>query len=92
MIIRILGEGQFLLDDALLEKLNAIDNRIVDHVSKGDKAGFAKDLAGLIAAVKDHGKPLDPAEIRPSDLIIPGSDMSIEEAKSVFSGEGLIKG
>lgn len=92
MIIRILGEGQFLLDDALLEKLNAIDNQIVDHVSKGDKAGFASDLEGLIAAVKDHGKPLDPAEIRPSDLIIPGSDMSIEEAKSVFSGEGLIKG
>jgi hypothetical protein len=92
MIIRILGEGQFQLDDGLLEKLNAMDNRIVGHVSKGDKAGFAMDLAGLIAAVKEHGKPLDPSEILPSDVIIPSSDMTIEEARAIFSGEGLIKG
>jgi hypothetical protein len=92
MIIRILGEGQYQLDDGLLEKLNVMDNRIVGHVSKGDKAGFAKDLAGLISTVREHGKPLDPAEIQPSDVIIPISDMTIEEAKAVFSGEGLIKG
>jgi hypothetical protein len=92
MIIRILGEGQFLLDDGLLDKVNAIDNQIVDHVSKEDKAGFARDLKKLISAVKELGRPLDPAEILPSDVIIPNSDMTIEEAALVFSGEGLIKG
>lgn len=92
MIIRILGEGQFLLDDSLLNKVNAIDNQIVDHVSTGDKAGFARDLKKLISTVKDLGRPLDPAEILPSDVIIPSSDMTIEEARAVFSGEGLIKG
>ena len=37
MIIRILGEGQFRLDDNLLDRVNKIDNQIVIHVSKGNK-------------------------------------------------------
>jgi hypothetical protein len=92
MIIRILGDGQFLLDDGLLDKVNSIDNQIVDHVSKRDKAGFARDLKKLISTVKELGRPLDPAEILQSDVIIPNSEMTMEEAALVFSGEGLIKG
>jgi len=41
MIIRILGEGQFLLDDGHLDRINAIDNKIVSHVSQGKKAEYA---------------------------------------------------
>ena len=37
-------------------------------------------------------EPLDPVEILPSDIIIPQSDMSFEEARQVFCDEGLIKG
>jgi hypothetical protein len=92
MIIRILGEGQFRLDDSFLEQVNRIDNKIVDHVSHGNKIEYSKDLANLIATVKELAKPLDPVEILPSDIIIPQSDMSFEEARQVFCGEGLIKG
>lgn len=91
MIIRILGEGQFKLDDQHLDKLNKIDNEIVEHVSKGNKAEFRKDLAKLISIVKEEGEPLDPVEIVSSDIIIPPGDMSIAEAKKVFCGPGLIK-
>ena len=92
MIIRILGEGQFRLDDNLLDRVNKIDNKIVKHVSQGNKAEFARDLANLISTVKELAEPLDPVEIIPSDLIIPPSDLSFEEAKQVFCDEGLIKG
>jgi hypothetical protein len=92
MIIRILGDGQFRLDDNLLDKVNKIDNQIVNHVSHGNKDEFAKDLANLISTIKELAEPLDPVEILPSDIIIPQSDMSIEEARQVFCGEGLIEG
>ncbi|MEI8003558.1 MAG: hypothetical protein WCG94_04425 [Methanothrix sp.] len=92
MIIRILGEGQFRLDDNLLDRVNKIDNKIVNHVSGGNKVEFARDLANLISTVKELAEPLDPKEIIPSDIIIPPSDLSFEEARVVFCGEGLIKG
>ena len=91
MIIRILGEGQFRLDDKLLDNLNKIDNSIVDHVNKGDKAAFQKDLDKLISTVKEQGDPLDPVDIVQSDLIFPPEDLYFEEAKRVFSGTGIIK-
>ena len=91
MIIRILGDGQFRLDDSLLDRLNKIDNKIVNHVSQGNKKEYAKDLANLISTVKELAEPLDPVEIISSDIIIPPSDLLFEEARQVFYGEGLIK-
>ncbi len=92
MIIRILGQGQFKLDGKHLDKLNKIDNEIVEHVSKGNKAEFHKDLAKLLTIIKEEGEPLDPVEIVASDIIIPPGDMSMSEAQKTFCGEGLIKG
>ena len=49
MIIRILGDGQFRLDDNLVDRVNKIDNKIVKHVSQGNKEEYARDLANLIS-------------------------------------------
>ena len=76
MIVRILGIGQFKLDDRHIDSLNKIDNQIVEHVSKGREKEFRKDLAKIIS----------------SDIIVPPEDMTLDEARQVFSGEGLIKG
>jgi PspA-Associated protein len=91
MIVRILGQGQYKIDDFLIDKLNAIDNHIVDHVTKGDRDGFRKDLARLISIVKEQGEPLDPVDIIQSDIIVPPMDLTFEEAEKIFSGYGLIK-
>jgi hypothetical protein len=40
--------------------------------------------------VTSEGKALDHREIVQSDFIIPSPDFSIEEAKKIFKGEGLI--
>ena len=92
MIIRILGIGQFKLDDRHIDSLNKIDNQIVEHVSKGREKEFRKDLAKIISMIQEKGEAIDPAEIVPSDIIVPPADMTLDEAKQVFSGEGLIKG
>jgi hypothetical protein len=91
MIVRVLGIGQFRLDDKHLDGLNKIDNRIVDHVKKGDQEEYRKDLDELISAVKELGEPLDPVDIVPSDLIFPPEDLSFEEAKRVFGATGIIE-
>ncbi|HOO54786.1 MAG TPA: hypothetical protein PLY09_09100 [Methanothrix sp.] len=91
MIIRIMGEGQFLVSSALLDDLNVIDNRIVDYVAKNDEASFKRELSSLILTIKGEGKPLDETEIVESDIIVPPGDLTFDEAKRVFSGCGLIE-
>ena len=92
MIIRILGEGQFLFDDSHLEDLNKIDNQIVDHVKNGDQNAYRQDLARMISTVKELGKPMSEQEIVPSAIIVPPADLSFEEAKDIFCNDGLIEG
>ncbi len=90
MIIRIMGTGQYKVDSCLLDELNVIDNKIVELVSKGNEGEYKKELARLISKVRDSGEPLDPSSIVKSDIIIPPEDLTLEEAKRVFSGYGLI--
>ena len=92
MIVRILGIGQFKLDDRHIDSLNKIDNQIVEHVSKGREKEFRKDLVKIISMIQEKGEAMDPAEIISSDIIVPPEDMTLDEARQVFSGEGLIKG
>ncbi len=91
MIVRIMGEGQFQVSSSLLDELNVIDNRIVDHVAKENESDFKKDLGKLIAMIKENGKPLNDAEIVESDIIVPPADLTLKEATGIFKGEGLIE-
>jgi hypothetical protein len=91
MIVRIMGEGQYVVDSCLLDELNIIDNRIVDHVSKGKQKEFGEELTKLISTVKKEGKHLDHNEIIESDIIIPPKDLTLKEAEGIFKGHGVIK-
>jgi hypothetical protein len=91
-IVRIMGHGQFTVDSMTLKKLNDIDNTIVELVGteRSDDAEFKRKLTELNNIVVDNGKPLDPHEIIKSDIILPSTDLSIDEAKKLFRGEGVI--
>jgi hypothetical protein len=91
-IVRIMGHGQFTVDNRTLKKLNHIDNAIVELVSaaRSDDTEFKKRLTELSSMVVQNGKPLDPHEIIKSDIILPSADLSIDEAKKLFQGEGVI--
>jgi hypothetical protein len=92
MIVRVMGEGQYRIESGLFDALNAIDNRIVEHVQKGDRPAFEQDLAALIAEVKRCGQPIADTELVESDIIVPPADMSLDEARDVFKGAGLFEG
>lgn len=91
-IVRIMGHGQFTVDGRTLKKLNDIDSAIVELVSteRSDDTEFKKKLTELSNLVVENGKPLDPHEIIRSDIILPSADLSIDEAKRLFRGEGVI--
>jgi hypothetical protein len=93
-IVRIMGHGQFTVDSRTLKKLNDIDDAIVGLVSmeRSDDTDFKKKLTELNKMVVENGKPLDPHEIIRSDIILPSADLSIDEAKKLFRGVGVIPG
>jgi len=90
MIVRILGDNQYVLDSRYLDKLNELDNHMVDHLNKEEVDEFNRCLNEMIHTVRAKGTPLDPAEIRPSDLIVPSPDITPEEARQLFTKEGII--
>lgn len=92
MIVRISTEGQFRLESSALDRLNELDNRIVDLVAKGDEAGFAEALEQMLGFVRQQGTPVGAEELVESDVILPPPDITLDEARHLFHGEGLVPG
>jgi chromosome condensin MukBEF complex kleisin-like MukF subunit len=90
VIVRLMGEGQFEVDDEAAHALNALDEAAVAALESGDEEGFRARLRELAQAVRERGTQLEDADLRPSDAIVPPDDLSLEEARELFSGEGLI--
>jgi hypothetical protein len=92
VIVRISTEGQYELGDDDVPELNELDNAAVSCCGSDDEAGFHAAFEQLLDFVRAHGQPVGDDDLRGSDVILPPPDVSMEEAKSEFSGEGLIPG
>ena len=90
MIVRISGEGQFELPDADGERLNELDNRAVAAVEQGDETGFRELWNQMLELVSSDGNALPGDELVESEVILPPRDITFQEAKGEFTGEGLI--
>jgi len=92
MIVRILSEGQFNLPGACIDELNEIDNQMVAAVESEDAATFARLLGEMLTLVREKGAPIPVDELVESDLILPETDLTLEEAEHIFIGDGLLPG
>ncbi len=90
MIVRIASEGQFKLADDVQTRLNELDNEAVAAVEAGDEARFQELFNQMIALVEGDGQEIADDELVESDVIIPPKDLTFEEAKGEFTGEGII--
>jgi PspAA-like protein len=90
MIVRIMGEGQWRVDDGLAARLNELDDEVGRAVEAGDHDALADALRRLAAEVRDGGTRLDDADLSASDAIVPPEDLSLDEARELLEGEGLI--
>jgi hypothetical protein len=89
LIVRISTEGQYELDGDGGE-LTDLDSAAVAACETGDEAQFRDEYARLLDYVRSHGRPVGADHLGGSDLILPPPDVSLEEARKGFSGEGLI--
>jgi PspAA-like protein len=92
MIVRILGKGQFRLDDGRLGRLNELDNAVAAAVAAGDSDAFSRAFTDLIEMVQGDGTPVADDELVTSDHVLPHADTTLEEAREAFAGEGAIPG
>ena len=92
MIVRISTEGQYELADAEVEGLHDLDNEAVAACEAGDEERFRASFDRLLAYVREKGRAVPDSELTSSELILPPPDVSLEEAREEFSGDGLIPG
>ena len=92
MIVRILGEGQFRVDDSAAGELNQLDTELESAVEHSDEDRFSAALASLLVQVRSNGAPLPADILEPSDLILPHEDSSMAEVRKLLTDEGLIPG
>ena len=92
MIVRIATEGQYELTESDADALNELDNKAVGACESGDEEQFKGAFKELIDFVRKNGHPVSEDTLEPSDVIVPPPDVSFEEARAEFSGEGLIPG
>lgn len=92
MIVRISSEGQFNLPGSYIDRLNEIDNALVEAVEAEDQPAFETLLKRMLDLVREHGEPVPVDELVESDLILPEPDLTLREAEELFVGEGLVPG
>jgi hypothetical protein len=92
MIVRIATEGQYELSDDDVAGLNELDDEAVASCSASDEQAFRDVFGRLLDYVRTHGSPVPEDELVGSEIILPPPDVSLEEAKAEFQGDGLIPG
>ena len=90
MIVRISGEGQFDLADSESARLNELETAVISAVEAGDEDTYRAAFAELLDYVRANGREVPDDELEGSDVILPPSDTSLQEAAADFTGEGLI--
>lgn len=92
MIVRILGEGQFVVPDDVLDTLNTLDDDISAAVDADDQAALTTALASLFEHVRAHCDPVDADLLIDSDVILPEPDATLAELRELFGGNGGLEG
>ena len=90
MIVRIATEDQFEIPGDRYQELNDLDNAVVAAVDANDQEAYARTFGQLIDFIHANGTKLADDDLRESEVIVPPSDTSLEEARADFSGEGII--
>ena len=101
IIVRVSGQGQFKVNREIMDRINDIDNSIVSLLENADTDVDANSIKvkqkelnekinEIINLIRTNGMPLDDKEITQSQIMIPNPDISIDKAKMIFRGEGII--
>jgi len=90
MIVRLMHEGRFEVDEEVAKGLNDIDEQAGAAAERGDEDQLRELLRRMAEAVRANGARVPDEDLSASDAIIPPADLSLEEARLLFEDEGLI--
>jgi hypothetical protein len=90
VIVRLMGEGQYKVDDDLRTELNALDETAGQALEANDEDRLDAILEQMAELVRSRGTQLPLEDLHPSDAIIPPSDLTLEETRELMSDDGLI--
>jgi hypothetical protein len=90
MIVRLMNEGQYRIDEGVHERLNEIDERAVKALDDGNEEELDMLLQRMWDLVQAEGERTADDELAPSDLVIPPPDLTLDETRKLFSDDGLI--
>ena len=88
MIVRLMNEGQFRVGDEVLQQLDRLDDEAVAALEAGDEETLDARLAAMWELVQTQGERLPDADLHPSDAIVPPADLTLEETRALFAGDG----
>ena len=91
VVIRIHGEGQYRLDPALRDQLDAYDHQLVSAVKGRDDAAYHAALSELFGFVREKGMHVPADDILASDIVLPSEDMPLAEVTDLLSREGWLE-
>ncbi len=90
-IVRLMNDAQYYVSEGVMKELNSLDNRLVRMLKDEITDDSVKEvIASMRILVKSKGKKVKDESIVASDIIIPPTDISIDEARDIFKGEGII--
>jgi PspA-Associated protein len=90
VIVRLMGEGQYRIEDDLMQRLNELDEQAQAAADGEDEPELDRVLDEMWHLVQAEGKRLPDDDLSPSDAAVPPSDLTLEETKRLFSEEGFI--
>jgi chromosome condensin MukBEF complex kleisin-like MukF subunit len=90
VIVRVMGEGQYEIDDEVAKGLNELDDQAEQALEDGDGERLSGLLRRMAEAVRTNGTRLPDDDLSPSEAIVPPDDLTLEEARELLEGEGLI--
>jgi hypothetical protein len=90
VIVRLLNDGQYRVSEDVVRQLNDLDDQATAALDRDDEDELDRRLEEMWSLVRAQGERLAEDEIAPSDVIIPPSDLTLEETRQLFHGDGLI--
>ena len=91
MIVRILGEGQFWVDDDVAAKLTALDTDLDAAVNSENEKAVKVALGAAERLVRESGTRVPDEEFVTADYILPFSDATVGEVRKLLA-DGTIPG
>jgi hypothetical protein len=88
MIVRLMNKGQYRVGDDVLARLDQLDDAAVAALDREDEAELDRYLDEMWTLVESEGEELAADDLHPSDVIVPPSDLTLEETRLLFAGDG----